>query len=368
MKITISRKLLDKELTKVSRPVTSNNSLPSLSGILFDVDTDKLTLIGSNGNTAIKAVINKTVELLDIEQVGKIILPVKYIVEIVKKIDSEKIVIELIRDNIIHIYNDKSEFNIVGISSDEYPRFDFSINEKKTKLTTTLIDDINRQVAFATSLSDNRPILKGVNISSKNNLVITATDSHRLARKVVENSFNSFNLTVPKLIISDLTKIVEKSETVDLYIKERSLIFKFDNITIFTKLIEGSYPDTEKLIPDNFSRSLIVNKDELIKAVERVSLISSDSKSIIKFDLRNNEFYVLSAASDYGKGEEKIEDFEFTGDNINISLNAHYLLSALKTFDSNKIVVKITSDIKPLIITEINDNSLIQLVLPIRTY
>jgi DNA polymerase-3 subunit beta len=368
MKIRISKKVLDLELSKVSKPVTSNNVLPSLSGILFEVDTDKIILTGSDGVTTIKSEIFKLDDILEIEKVGSVILPIKYIIEIVKKIDSKNITIELLEDNVCKIYDDISKFTISTIDAEQYPNFDFEIQSEKINIPLDVFIEIDKEVSFAVSQNDNRPILKGINLNSNGNLVATATDSFRLARKVIDKIYDNFNITVQKKIISDICKIAAGSETIDIYINERTLLFMFDNIKILTRIIDGQYPDVNKLIPQEFSREVTIDRIKLIKAIERVTLISSAAKSIVKFEINNNEFVISSSAGDLGNGTEKLTEFELVGDQIQLSLNSQYLINALRTFDTENIILKITSDVKPLIITKLNSYDLVQLILPIRTY
>lgn len=367
MRIIISRKLLDRELSKVAKPVTSNAVLPSLTGILFEVDSDKITMMGSNGNVTIKTAIERSNDL-EIIETGSIVIPVKYLIEIIKKIDTDKINIELFEDSMIKITNEKSDFTIMGMDSREYPEYNFDKTGEKVTLNADDICDIDDQVAFAVSPRDERPILKGVNFASSGNLVATATDSFRLARKVISAHLANFNITIPRPTIQYVAKNVTNEKEIEMYINEKTVLFDFGNTQIWSKILVGQFPETSRLIPTEFNAEVVVSKDELLGAVQRVILVSSEQKNIVKITIDKTEFKLQSKVSEIGAGVEVINDYKLEGQSFIISANAQYIIDALKQFKEEKIKIRFIHDLKPFIITAVDSYDNIQLIVPFRTY
>lgn len=367
MKIVIARKLLDKELSKVAKPVTSNAILPSLAGILFEVDSDKITMTGSNGNVSIRTVMERSTDL-EIIKTGSIVIPVKYLIEIIKKIDTDKINIELFEDSIIKITNTKSDFTIIGMDYREYPDFNFDTVGEKVILNSNDLCDIEDQVGFAVSTRDDRPIIKGINFACTGNLIVTATDSFRLARKVISTSLSNFNITIPRPTIQYVAKNIEAAKEVEMYINEKTVLFTFENTQIWSKLLLGPFPETSRLIPTEFNAEVVVSRTELLNAVQRVILISSESKNIVKISIDNSEFKLQSKVSEIGAGVEVINDYKLEGESFIISANAQYIIEALKQFKDERVKIRFIQDIKPFIITAVDSYDIIQLIVPFRTY
>lgn len=369
MQFKILRSDLLNALNKVSKAVSSKSPLPVLTGIKFTLDENNLILTGSNSDISIETTIAKEENHLEIIQPGAIVLSGHYISEIIRKIEAEYIMIETIDGTLTRITGDSSEFNLNGLRAIDYPNVDLSATGDHFTLSAFLLKTIISQTIFCTSDKETRPILTGVNFQAHKQLLqCVATDSYRLAKKVIPmNEDLDFNITIPKTSLSEIAKIIEKDEDIQLYVSERKVLFILDNLKIQTRLIDGAFPDTSRLIPDHFDYHLEVSSRDILNAIDRASLLASDNNNIVKLSLSKAKIMVTSRSQELGSVEEEILA-TYDGSPLEISFSARYVLEAIRSTAQSKVEVLFGGEMKPFIFKGYGDDSLIQLVLPVRTY
>lgn len=370
MQFKILRTELLTALNKVSRAVSSKSPLPVLTGIKFNLLDDKLVLTGSDSDITIETVIEKNEKKLKIYQTGSVVLTGHYISEIIRKIESEYIDIEIVDGTLTRIKGDRSEFNLNGIKSIDYPKIDLSMRGEHFTLDSLVLKTIINQTVFATSDKETRPILTGVNFRAENGkLSCIATDSYRLAKKVVDvDPSLRFNITIPSKSLNEISKIIEKVEDIDIYVSERKILFALNHLVIQTRLIDGAFPDTSRLIPTSFDYDLRIDSRDLLSAIDRASLLASDNNNIVKLTMSPDNVQITSKSQEIGSVEEDLNSAFFVGEPLNISFSSKYVTDAIRSIAESKIKILFTGDMKPFIIKSEQDDSLFQLVLPVRTY
>ena len=370
MQFRILRTELLNGLNKVSRAVSNKSPLPVLTGIKFVLNENALILTGSDSDISIEVTIEKNEKKLQIMQTGSIVLSGHYISEIVRKIESEYIDVEIVDGTLTRIKGDRSEFNLNGIKSIDYPKIDLSKHGEHFTIDSLLLKTIINQTVFATSDKETRPILTGVNFRAfQGELSCIATDSYRLAKKTVPvDETLRFNITIPAKSLNEISKIIEKVEDIDIYVSERKLLFALDNIIIQTRLIDGAFPDTSRLIPTEFSYDLRIDSRDLLNAIDRASLLATESNNIVKLSMSNEQVLITSKSQEIGSVEEDLSSAFFTGEPLNISFSSKYVSDAIRAISEPKIKILFTGEMKPFIIKNEEDDSLFQLVLPVRTY
>lgn len=369
MNFKVNKKELLDNLNILSRGISSTTPLPSLTGIKFSALDDELILISSDSNISIKVSINnKNGKVIDILEPGEIVIEAKYILEIVRKIDASEIGIEIIDGTLIKIYGGNSEFKINCMKASDYPEINFNSNGKPFTLKSNIFKEIIDQTAFACSTNETRPVLTGVNFeASGKKLKVNATDSYRLARKIIDiDEENEFNITVPAKYLMDVYHSIEDDKELSIIIDNQKILFNIDNILIQTRLLDDQFPDTSRLIPTSFNQTLTINSKELIRAIDRASFIKSDGKNIVKLSI-SKEKVNITANNQTSSSFENIGVILFTGTNFDISCSGKYLQDALSSFNSNELTISFSGDLKPMIITSKDDESLIQLISPVRT-
>ncbi len=372
MKLKIKRVILLEALNNVSKAISSKNIIPILSGIKFELLSDKLIVTASDNDITIQTVVLGGEDLV-IEDTGSIVIKGKYILDIIRKLDSEFINIEIIDDHKIMIFTDNSEFNLNGIEAREYPDIDLGLSSDVVSMSISDFRSMILQTNYACSLDEARVVLTGVNIKiSGNNLECSATDSYRLALKkklLTSGVDNGADIIIPSKNLSELLKLLSSSdeEVIELHLFSNKVIFKFNNILFQSRLISGTYPYTKNLIPSDSIFDLKINCSEFYNMVDRASILNNDTdNNIITLEIKNNLLKITSMSLEIGKVEEKLS---VSCDNdIKISFSAKYMMDALRTINSRDVVLTFVGEVKPILLKNDDSDDLVCLILPIRTY
>ena len=375
MKFTIKKELLLEALTKVSKAISTKNLIPVLAGIKFELKKKKLILTASDNDITIQTSIDASnEEYFKIENEGSIIIQGKYILEIVRKLNDEYINIEVIDELKILIFTENSEFNLNGISESEYPNISLEESKKKIDISASTLKSIVYQTAFASSNEETKPVLTGINFNIVGNILeCNSTDSYRLARKVInldKSSEENYNIVIPSHNLVEFTRILnDDDEIVEMHIFNNKILFKTGNLKFESRLINGTYPNTSNLLPDDSILIIHTNLTDFYNVIDRVSILTSDKeKNIVTLETNGNTLVLKSSSIEIGRVEEKMNISKNNEEEIKISFSAKYMMEALKSFSTDTVDLHFVGEIKPILIKSNEDESLTQLVLPIRTY
>lgn len=375
MKFTIKKDLLLEALNKVSRAISTKNLIPVLAGIKFELKKKKLTLTASDNDITIQTSIeSNSDEDFKIENEGSIIIQGKYILDIVRKLPDKYINIEVVDELKILIYTENSEFNLNGISESEYPNIGLEESKKKVIINASSFKNIVNQTAFASSNEESKLVLTGINFNIVGDVLeCNSTDSYRLARKVVKldkESEENYNIVIPSHNIVEFCKILsEDDEIVELHIFNNKILFKTGNLKFESRLINGTYPNTSNLLPDDSLLVVSTKLADFYDVIDRVSILTSDKeKNIVTLETTDEWLILRSSSAEIGRVEEKMPITKNNSENIKISFSAKYMMEALKSFSTETVDIHFVGEIKPILIKSNEDTTLTQLVLPIRTY
>ena len=377
MNLTIEREILLENLNTISRGLPVKSPMPILTGIkLYATDTD-LFMTSSNTDISVEVTINDS--SLNIIEPGQTVVPGRFFIDIIRKINSKKVNLFLSEDKILIIKADRGEYKLHIMDPLDYPKMDFVSQENGLELPADLIKSIVRETVFATAQTEKKPILTGVNFNHNNGkLVITATDSFRLSQKIITiPEYKNFNITIPAKSLDELVRSIDNyGENIKIYFSINRMLVVFKNVCFQTRLLDGNYPETSRLIPQEFPIILKFNKDELAAAVERVSLLSPrDSAkdkeitySIIKLSIKKDRIIEISTNNaTIGDAKEELIPTSIEASNpITIGFSSRYLLDSLKSLLSTEISLNLSGEIRPFIIKGNNDANLTQLILPVR--
>jgi len=375
MKLTIKKELLLDALNKVSKAISTKNLIPVLAGIKFELKKKKLTLTASDNDITIQTTIeSNNEEDFTVENEGSIIIQGKYILDIVRKLPEKYVNIEVIDELKILIYTDNSEFNLNGISESEYPNIGLEENKKKVNIKASTLKSIVNQTAFATSNEESKPVLTGLNFNIVGDVLeCNSTDSYRLARKVVKlekPSEENYNIVIPSHNIIEFSRILnDDDEDVELHIFSNKILFKAGNLKFESRLINGTYPNTSNLLPDDSYLIVSTSLNTFYDVIDRVSILTSDKeKNIVTLETSGDTLILRSSSVEIGRVEEKMPIRKNNNEDIKISFSAKYMMEALKSFSTDSVDIHFVGEIKPILIKSTEDETLTQLVLPIRTY
>ena len=373
MKFKINQKILLEHLNYVIKGVSTKNLIPILNCIKFELNKEGLYLISTDNEIAIKTFIDKK-NIENIDTLGEIVISGKYIYEIVRKLDNTIINFEELDNNQILITTSISSFKLNCNDIKDYPNLDLEFIKNPIIINQKTFKNAINQTIFATSNQESRPVLTGINLKIKNNkFQFTATDSYRLARKIIEidkSIKEDIDIIVPaKNLIEVIRLLNNEEENIEIHIFNNKIIFKFNTIIIMSRLISGNYPETDKLITKDFELKIKINLNDLYNAIDRASLLTNeDEKNIINFESNKNNVKVHSNIPEIGNVEEKLVISKDNDKDIKISFSSKFMMDALKIFDTDEVELKFNGEIKPIIICDPNNDDLIQLIVPIRTY
>ncbi len=371
MKFVIKQEILLESLYHASRAISPRNLIPILTGIKFELKEEGLYLYASDTDISIRTFIPSN-DIEEIKELGSIVIVGKYIVEIVRKLPNTNITVEVMDGNKMIVSTDNTEFNLNGVNSSEFPNLDLSETSEPIVMNASVIKKVISQTFFATSKNESRPLLTGINFRILGDLLeVIATDSYRLAKKSIKlnrNIDDEINIVIPGKNLLELDKIVvDGDENLELHIFENKILFKYKNIMFLSRLLSGTYPATSSIIPNDFSVQVECSCSGLFEMIDRASLLTSDrDKNTIKLELKNHEMVISSNSPEIGRVEEKMS--VDSADEISISFSSKYMLDCIKSFETANVTLYMNSDNSPIIVKSSEDDSLIQLVLPIKTY
>lgn len=238
------------------------------------------------------------------------------------------------------------------------------------------------KTSFACSKSETRPILTGVHLFEENGRIgMVATDSYRLSKivedEVLEGNIEGLqNIVIPQKALKEIGTLIEQSEQVIVRLMNNGnyIGFETEGIEIFSKLLDGNYPDTNKLIPIEHNTLVKASRTGLLSAIERSMILQQDNRKVIKLKISNNNnsmfkiIEVFTMSDEVGKSQEQVVVEDIQGEELEISFNPEYLSDALKALDDEQVIIEFNGSLRPFVVKPTSNDNHVQLVLPIRTY
>ncbi len=379
MKISCTQENLNQTINIVSHIASKNFNLPILSNILIKAENKNITLSATNLEMGITATMRGKVEID-----GEFSIDAKLLSNYITLLPKERIDLELI-DNELKIQCQKQKTKIKVQGTSDFPLIP-KINKKNPYILLAKdLKDAIYEVSFSVSNSDIRPELSGVFLHfNKDNLILAATDSYRLAErkiKLVSNEkqnnlvdFQEEKIIVPVKTLQELSRILglikedesmDIIDTVEIYLNENQIMFVYNGVELVSRLIEGQYPDYTQIIPDKFGSKLKINVTELIKAIKVTSLFAKSGIFDIRLDYNSDKELKIISSSQTGENISSV-DMEKIGDSGEIILNYRYLLDGLQNIGSENIEIEITDSNNPCVIKAENNKDYLYLIMPIR--
>ncbi len=378
MQFIINRESLNHAIQDVSRAVAARTTIPILTGIKMVVTDNEIILTASNSDISIECTIpveKDGEEIAQITKTGSIVIPEKYFGEIIKRLPREEVEIQSNPNHQVMIRSGSSEFNLNGLDPEEFPRLPQLVEEKVITIPADILKNMIHQTSFAVATSETRPILTGVKWALQDGkLNIVATDSHRLASREVPVETNddlSFDqIVIPGKSLTELIKILDETDQpVDIIITDNQILFKYKYILFFSRLLDGTYPDTSRIIPNTFMTRLTLDTKGFLQAIERASLIAGNAnKNVVKVITQpDGNIEVMSMSQEVGRVTETVTPSSIEGDELKISFNARYMIDALRSIDSEEVQIGFTGAMSPFIIRPTDHQEITQLIVPVRT-
>ncbi len=377
MEFSIQRDYFITQLNDTLKAISPRTTLPILTGIKIDAKNEGIVLTGSDSEISIEITIPNQVdgeEIVNVTEPGSVVLPGRFFVDIIKKLPGREVKLSTNEQFQTLITSGHSEFNLSGLDPDQYPLLPQVSSEDALQLPVKVLKNVIAQTNFAVSTSETRPVLTGVNwLIQENELICTATDSHRLAvrkLKLEDEEIGDKNVIIPGKALAELNKIMTESEEhIDIFFASNQVLFRVGNVNFISRLLEGHYPDTSRLFPENYEIKLALDNSDFYHAIDRASLLAREGgNNVIKLSAGDEQVELSSTSPEIGTVKEEVTANEVEGGNLKISFNSKYMIDALKAIDNDEVEVEFFGTMKPFILKPKDDDTVTQLILPIRTY
>ncbi|MEE9524334.1 MAG: DNA polymerase III subunit beta [Thermodesulfovibrionales bacterium] len=367
MKITVSKEKLQEKLSNIQSIVEKKTTMQILSHFLLKVASDGVDISATDLETAMK-------EPLDPEKVdaeGSLCIPARKLFEIVREIDGD---ISLSSDDgeWLKVKAGATSFRLACLDAEEFPKWPHMEEGQKMVLKAADLLHMIEKTLYSAGESDTRYTLNGILfhiIPSKKEFVVVGTDGHRLSA-----IFNSMDLSIseevkviiPRKAASELRKFLGSGdEDISVFVGKNHIQFDIGDIKFLTRLIEGTYPNYDQVIPKSNEKKLIIDKESFIKALRRTSVMSREKSNAVKFDIKENLITITASNPDLGEARDQI-NVDYSGEELSLGFNARYLIDALSAIKSDQVTFELQDSLSPTLLKEESSENYLCVVMPMR--
>ena len=348
MEILIHKSAFLKALGFVSGVTTQKtNAMPILGNVLLETDgQDTLHMIGTDLEVGVSIKVPAKVV-----KEGSITVPCKKLMEIIREIPEGEVEVIVAKNNAVNIKAGKGYFKIMGLTKEDYPKLPEFDLESGIEIEQSLLKESMSLTSFAISYDETRYVLNGIMVSLKGDKMrFVATDGRRLAyiEKEIQTqkATKDFEVIIPLKAVQELLKLLRWDGTVKIILSQNQIVFHLGDSYLVSRLIEGNFPNYEQVIPKEEKTLSHANREELLQAVKRTSLLTSPDSPAVKMDFVKGKILITSRSPNLGEAKEEL-NAETTGDELAIGFNPHYLIDVLKNMDVDKVSLSLTDPDKP---------------------
>ena len=368
MDFQVSREALLRVLNHVNSIVDNRSTIPILSNIYIKCENNQIEIRSTDMDISIKEFVS-----VDSTKNGEATVNARILSDIIRKTKKSSIIKLKTDGTRLFINSDKVEFELNALSADEFPKFIPLDPENSFQLDVEQIKRIINKTKFAISSEETRYYLNGiyfhtVSIDNKTILRVVATDGHRLAKTEINLSSQIIikGIILPRKFILQLDKILGDFEgMVKIICNETQVSFETDNFTIISKLIDGKFPDYEKVIPIQNDKLLEIETEPFFNAVDRVSTVNQDKTPTVKLLFDNNNVKIMASSTESNKGDEEVIA-NYSSTPLEILFNSKYILDLRDVVESDKMTFELLSQSSPVIVKDPKDTSSVYILMPMR--
>ncbi len=365
MKFSCTKDELLTSINIVQKAVSAKSTLPILEGILIETHKDVLKLVATDLDLYIETYMGAS-----IQREGSIILKSRVFSEIVRMLPEGNVTIEVNQQNIAVIRSAGSEITLIGFDSDDFPLMPKVEEKNPIEISQDLISNAIRQVTFAVSKEETKPILQGVLVEVEGNEInFVALDGYRLALRTcsLDKTYKEKSVVIPGKTLNEISKVLTQDDAkVSITLADNHVLFDLGYTRIISRLLEGEFINYRQFIIDDYSTRFKVNCRDMLDSVSRASLVAMDGKYYMARLSIVDEKLIITSNSEMGKAYEELA-INKEGNDLDISFNFRYLLEVLKVVDCEEIFVDCTTNVSPAIIRPVDSSSFLYLLLPVRT-
>lgn len=368
MKLQVLQENLEKAVNITARFANTKAQLPILGNVLLSTKKSKIYI--SSTNLEISASVQIGAK---IEEEGEISIPAKVITDLVTNLPKETIDLSSEKEQ-LKISTDGFSSTVLGMNSTDFPKVPNFLNDKNTiSFSKKEISESLDKVIFATSTDETRPILTGVLfILDKDLLSLVATDGFRLSKKIIPVStpiVEKKSVIIPKGVLGEISRGVFETDEVlfDLEETDKQVIFGLQDTVLSSRLLEGEYPDFEKIIPKESALKIILDKEEFLRAVKLASIFARESANVIKIKVLKDSVKVLAESGAAGSQETKVDaKVEGQNENFEIAFNYRYLEDFLHSVTGDETSMEFLNPTSAGVFKDTGDSNYLHLIMPVK--
>ncbi|MCK9572241.1 MAG: DNA polymerase III subunit beta [Candidatus Omnitrophica bacterium] len=361
MRFKCQRDALINAIQTVQNIVTSRPTLPILSNILIETQTNNIRLTATDLDVGISCVVP-----VDILEQGSITVPAKRFSDIIKEFPSENLNVTTKKNNMVIVDSEVCQFKIMGMGKEEFPKLPEFKDTKAIKIEQQQLKEMLSLTSFAVSFDETRYILNGILFKiNKNTITLVATDGKRLAvaeRKLSSDADVDLSVIVPTKTVHELNRNLKEGGELLLMVGNNQLLFDLGEVVILSRLIEGEFPDYKQVVPPHSENVMKIERSQLLLAVRRAALLSTPDYQAVKFEVFKNKLVISKSTPDVGESREELA-VEYQGKELVIGFNPGYLGDVLKNLNEQMVGIELTDSEKPGVIRA---SGYVYIILPMR--
>ncbi len=367
MNVTIAKEEMQKKLSDIQSIVETKSTMPILSHFILDIGKDGGTIYATDLETAIR----EPIDALEVKEEGRLCVPAKKLYEISREVVND-ILIENEASEWIKLRSGKSNFRIACLNPDDYPQWPVIDETQRLTIHSKKLLHMIEKTIFCSGENDTRYTLNGVLfhiIGDKKKFIVVGTDGHRLASISTEidvDSQEDIKVIVPRKSALELRKFLASlDEDVTFDITKNHILFVLKEKEFLTKLIEGTYPNYEQVVPKGNDKTLTLNREDFVSSLRRVSVMSKERSHAVKFDIADGELIITATDPELGEAQDRLS-IEYKGEEVTFGFNARYILDVLAAMGSSEVVFELLDTISPTLLTEKGNEDYQCVVMPMR--
>jgi DNA polymerase-3 subunit beta len=374
MKLSVTKSEMQEKLANIQNIIEKKNTMPILSHFLLSAGKKGSYIIATDIETALKEPLEA-----NIEKEGKLCIPARKLFEIVREVDGD-ISFESVDEQWLKVKAGASDFKIACLPHTDFPAWPSALGSGEVEEVTidgSMLLEMIEKTIYSAGESDTRYTLNGLLFHAKpenRSFTVVGTDGHRLAlimRQMESEVKEDKKLIVPRKAVSELRRFLgasdeeKEKQKVRISIGDKHLLFSVEKIEFLTRLIDGTYPNYENVIPQSNEKKMSIGKDIFIKVLRRASVMSRERASAVRFDLEEEKLTVSSSSPDLGEAKEEV-GVDYKGEKVSLGFNARYMLDVLGAMTSDKVVLELQDPLSPVLVKEYGSDEYKCVIMPMR--
>jgi DNA polymerase-3 subunit beta len=371
VKLSCNRRMLHEALQHVSRVVSGRTTLPILSNVLLEATEDRLRIVAYDMEIGAQSAVP-----VEAGEEGALTVPARMLGDVVASLPDATVEMRSEDRNVLGLTCGRSEYTINGLPADEYPALPEVSGDVSFEITQAGMRDLIRSTIFAASSDETRAILTGVLLKRDAGAVkLIATDSYRLAVKTApegtiqkHSGEQDWEVIIPARALQELSRMLDPAEEetpVRVSTGEQQIRFEVGADILVSRLIEGQFPNYERVIPAETEGKIVVNREDLQGAIKRAAIVARAEASKLVFRTQEGQLTITAESGEIGRAHEELAA-QIEGEDIEIAFNAEYLTDVLGVMGSDSVVWELTGPLSSGLLKGVDDPDYLYVVMPMQ--